>query len=451
MSSRVSEPEQVHDIGRRRAWLIWLVALAVYLVAVFHRSSLGVAGLLAADRFGISSTQLAFFTVLQLVVYAGMQIPVGVLLDRYGSRRLLLAGLALMSAGQLAFAFATSFPVAVASRAVLGAGDAMVFVSVIRLVAVWFLVRQAPLVTQMTGQVGQLGAIVAAAPLSYALHELGWTRAFAWASSIGLVLMVAVALLVKDSPYRRREVVRIKLGALGRSLRTVWGNPGTRLGMWSHFTSQFSVTVFSMLWGFPFLVRGQGLSTETAATLMMVMTLWVLVSGLVLGSLVARYPFYRSYLVLGIVVAMALGWGAVLLRSTPAPMWLLVVLVCLVATGGPAAMVGFDLARTFTPVEVSGRANGFVNIGGFSAALLTMALVGILLDLSAGGSTAYDLADFRVALSVQYLFWGLGAYKMLRYRRKALAHLEREHPGAVESMKRGEAFVHPGFSDREGV
>jgi sugar phosphate permease len=447
----VSEPEQVHDIGRRRAWLIWLVALAVYLVAVFHRSSLGVAGLLAADRFGISSTQLAFFTVLQLVVYAGMQIPVGVLLDRYGSRRLLLAGLALMSAGQLAFAFATSFPVAVASRAVLGAGDAMVFVSVIRLVAVWFLVRQAPLVTQMTGQVGQLGAIVAAAPLSYALHELGWTRAFAWASSIGLVLMVAVALLVKDSPYRRREVVRIKLGALGRSLRTVWGNPGTRLGMWSHFTSQFSVTVFSMLWGFPFLVRGQGLSTETAATLMMVMTLWVLVSGLVLGSLVARYPFYRSYLVLGIVVAMALGWGAVLLRSTPAPMWLLVVLVCLVATGGPAAMVGFDLARTFTPVEVSGRANGFVNIGGFSAALLTMALVGILLDLSAGGSTAYDLADFRVALSVQYLFWGLGAYKMLRYRRKALAHLEREHPGAVESMKRGEAFVHPGFSDREGV
>jgi sugar phosphate permease len=447
----VTLPEQVHDIGRRRAWVIWLVALAVYLVAVFHRSSLGVAGLLAADRFGISSTQLAFFTVLQLVVYAGMQIPVGVLLDRYGSRRLLLAGLALMSAGQLAFAFATSFPVAVASRAVLGAGDAMVFVSVIRLVAVWFLVRQAPLVTQMTGQVGQLGAIVAAAPLAYALHEYGWTRSFAWASSVGVVVMVLVALLVKDSPYRRRDVVRIKMRALGRSLRSVWGNPGTRLGMWSHFTSQFSVTVFSMLWGFPFLVRGQELSTGTAATLMMVMTGWVVVSGLVLGALTARYPFYRSYLVLGVVAAMALAWGVVLLRSTPAPMWMLVVLVCLVATGGPAAMVGFDLARSFTPVEMSGRANGFVNIGGFSAALLTMALVGILLDLSAGGGTAYDLDDFRVALSVQYVFWGLGAYKMLRYRSKAVAHLERVHPGAVESMKRGEAFVHPGFSDREGV
>ena len=441
---------QVHEIGRRRAWVIWIVALAVYVLAVFHRSSLGVAGLIAADRFDVTATQLAFFTVLQLLVYAGLQIPVGVLLDRYGPRSLLLVGLAGMTAGQLLFAFATSFPLAVVARAVLGAGDAVVFVSVIRLVAVWFLVRQAPLVTQMTGQVGQLGAIVAAAPLSLALHNLGWTRTFAWASAIGVPLMVAVALLVKDSPYRRTDVVKIKMRSLTRSLRTVWGNPGTRLGMWSHFTSQFSVTVFSMLWGFPFLVRGQGLSDTTASTLMMVMTGWVVVSGLALGALVARYPFYRSFLVLGIVFAMAACWGVVLLRSTPAPMWLLVVLVCLVATGGPASMVGFDLARSFTPVEASGRANGFVNVGGFSASLLTMGLVGVLLDLRAG-SSAYDLDDFRVAMSVQYLFWGLGAFQILRYRRKAVAHLRRVHPGAVESMKRGEPFVHPGFADREGV
>ena len=87
-----------------------------------------------------------------------MQVPVGVLLDRFGSRAMLLSGLVLMTAGQLLFAFVESFPAAVAGRAVvLGAGDAMVFVSVIRLVSSWFLVRQAPLVTQLTGQVGQLG------------------------------------------------------------------------------------------------------------------------------------------------------------------------------------------------------------------------------------------------------------------------------------------------------
>ncbi|CUR57570.1 putative transmembrane transport protein [metagenome] len=444
--------EQIHDIGSRRAWMIWLVALTVYVLAIFHRSSLGVAGLIAADRFGVTATQLAFFTVLQLLVYAGLQIPVGVLLDRFGSRRMLLVGLGLMTLGQLLFAFATSFPAAVVARAILGAGDATIFVSVIRLVSLWFLVRQAPLVTQLTGQVGQVGAIIAAAPLAWALHDLGWTRTFAWASAIGLPLMVAVALLVKDSPYRRGRVAKIKVRAVGRSLRLVWGNPGTRLGMWSHFTAQFSVTVFSMLWGFPFLVRGQGLSTASASTLLMVMTGWVVLSGLLMGALVARFPFYRSYLVLGVVCSMAACWGVVLARSTPSPMWLLVVLVCLMGTGGPASMVGFDLARSFTPIESSGRANGFVNIGGFSASLLTMALIGVVLDWrEPRGSSAYDLGDFRVAMCVQYLFWTLGAVQILRYRRKAIAHLHRVHPGAVESMKRGEPFVHPGFADREGV
>ena len=236
--------------------------------------------------------------MLQLVVYAGMQVPVGVLLDRFGSRAMLIWGLSLMTVGQLGFAFSGSFAAAVASRAVLGAGDAMIFVSVIRIVTVWFLVRQAPMVTQLTGLSGQLGAIAAAGPLSYLLHALGWTRAFALTSSIGVVLLVAVLALVKDSPYRRDDVVAIKLRALAQSVRTVWGNPGTRLGMWSHFVSQFSATVFALLWGYPFLVQGLGWSTSGASTLLMAMTMWAVVSGLVLARLVARLPYYRSCIVI---------------------------------------------------------------------------------------------------------------------------------------------------------
>ena len=448
----MSDAQQVHDIGRRRAWVIWLVGLSVYALAVFHRSSLGVAGLLAADRFDIEATQLALFTVLQLVVYASMQVPVGVLLDRYGSKRVLLVGLVLMTAGQLVFAFATTFPVAVLARAVLGGGDAMVFVSVIRLVSVWFLVRQAPVVTQLTGQVGQVGAILAAAPLALALDTLGWTRTFALASSFGVVLMVAVALLVTDSPYRRHGVERIELRALAGSLRTVWGNPGTRLGMWSHFVSQFSMTAFALLWGYPFLVSGQGLSSGTAGGLLMLMTVWVVLSGIVLGWLVGRLPYYRSWLVLGVVAVMVVVWTVVLLRTEPAPLWLLVVLVCVTASGGPASMVGFDLARTFTPVEEAGRANGMVNVGGFLASLLTIGLIGFVLQArESGGVAAYSLDDFRAAFCVQYLFWTLGAVQVLRYRRRALAHLRRVHPGAVEQMKSGVPFVHPGIGDHEGV
>lgn len=444
--------EQVHDIGKRRAWVIWSVALSVYLLSVFHRSSLGVAGLLATERFGITASQLALFTVLQLVVYASMQIPVGVLLDRFGSRAMLLAGLLLLTAGQLVFAVATSFPVAVAARALVGLGDALIFISVFRLVALWFLVRQAPMVTQLTGQTGQLGAIVAAAPLTWALQVLGWTGAFALAASVGLVLMVAVALVVRDSPYRSSRAELVKMRALVSQLRGLWGNPGTRLGMWSHFTTQFSITVFSLLWGFPFLVRGQGLSPALASGLLSIAVVWFLVSGPALAWLIAHVPYRRSQMVLTVVGSMALAWGVVLLWPGPAPTWLLVVLVCTMATGGPASMVGFDLARTFTPATAMGRASGVVNIGGFVASLTTMAAIGVVLDLrQPGGMEAYALADFKAAMAVQYAVWALGCVQVLRYRRKALAHLDRVHPGAIAQLRRGEPFVHPGFDDREGV
>jgi sugar phosphate permease len=443
--------EQIHDIGRRRAWVIWLVGLAVYILAVFHRSSLGVAGIIAAERYDINATSLATFTVLQLVVYAGMQVPIGVLLDRFGSRAMLIWGLVLMTAGQLGFAFSTSFTGAVLARAVLGAGDAMIFVSVIRLVSVWFLVRQAPMVTQLTGLTGQLGAIAAAGPLAYLLHALGWTRAFALTSSLGVVLLVAVLVFIKDSPYQREDVAVVKLRALAESLRTVWGNPGTRLGMWSHFTSQFAVTVFALLWGFPFLVQGLGWSPAAASGLLMAMTAWAVASGLVLARLVARLPLYRSFIVIGVVVAMVVPWTAVLLWPGQPPDWLVVVMACATASGGPASMVGFDLARSFTPVQAIGRANGLVNVGGFTASLLTMALIGIVLDLvEPGGMDAYTLGDFRIALSVQYGFWAFGVVQILRYRRRGLAHLARVHPGSIEQLRSGEPFVHPGIG-REGV
>ena len=148
---------------------------------------------------------------------------------------------------------------------------------------------------------------------------------------------------------------------------------------------------------------------------------------------------------------MMTAWTAVLLWPGVAPTWLVVVMAFATASGGPAAMVAFDLARSFTPVQAIGRANGLVNVGGFTASLLTMAMIGVVLDLSAnGGMESYTLGDFKLAMAVQYLFWGLGVVPILRYRRRGLAHLARVHPGATEQMRAGHPFVHPGIGT-EGV
>ncbi|GAA4112391.1 MFS transporter [Knoellia locipacati] len=436
---------QIHDIGRRRAWVIWAVALSVYVVAVFHRTSLGVAGLVAAERFHITASQLATFTVVQLVVYAGMQIPVGVLLDRFGSRRLLLVGLALISVGQLWFAFAGSFGVGLAARVLLGMGDAMIFTSMLRLVALWFRVKQAPVITQVSGMVGQLGAVAAATPLAAALTRFGWERSFGISAGVGALLSVGLFLVVKDSPYTGMAVEKIKVRALARTLAEVWGNPGTRLGMWIHFTGQFGATVFTMLWGYPFLVQGQGLSASTAGALLITLTLSAMVAGPVVGHLTGRLPYRRSQIVLTIVAAIAATWALVLLWPGRAPLPLLVLLVCVTGCGGPGSMVGFDLARSFHPSDRLGRASGVINIGGFFASLVTMALVGLILDARAPeGPGSYTLTDFKVAMSVQFLLWGLGAFQIWRYRYKGLEFVD-EHPGALDALRSGETLL-PGIS-----
>ena len=142
-----------------RPWIVWSTGLLAYIVAVLDRTTLGVSGLDAADRFAASPGVLSTFVVIQVIVYAGAQIPAGLLLDRYGSKALIVAGAGLMACGQLTLAFTESLPIAVAARAVVGLGDAVTFISVLRLVPHWFKPRQVPLVTQLTGICGQLAGV----------------------------------------------------------------------------------------------------------------------------------------------------------------------------------------------------------------------------------------------------------------------------------------------------
>src|SRR6478609_2646919 len=228
------------------------------MLAVFHRSSLAVAGLAATDRFDISASQLATFTMLQLLVYAGMQIPVGLMVDRFGSRSVLLTGMVLMTLAQGGFALAESYPAALVARVFVGIGDAMTFICVLRLVATWFPARRIPFVTQLTGTLGQLGAVGAAVPMTWALLQLGWTKAYLIAASFGVVLAVAVLTVLHDSPaHRHLRGPSMSLAAVRHSLASSWAHPGTRLGFWMHFSTQFSATTLSLLWGYPFFVKGE--------------------------------------------------------------------------------------------------------------------------------------------------------------------------------------------------
>ncbi len=424
-----------------RPWIVWATGLFAYIVAVLDRTTLGVSGLEAGDRFTASPSVLSSFVVLQIVVYAAAQVPAGLLLDRFGSKALIVSGATVMAAGQLTLAFTESLPAAIAARAVVGLGDAVTFISVLRLVPHWFTPKQVPLVTQLTGICGQLGQVLSAVPFLALLAGEGWTRAYVSVVVVGVTSIVLTLALVKNTPNGKvSDPQTSSLGEIWASVKTVWLRPGTRLGFFTHMGTQLSVTVFALMWGLPYLTVAQGLSAHLAGTLLSLSVVAAILSGIVIGVFTGRRPHRRSRLVLAIIASNAAIWTIVLALPSAAPLWLLTLLVIVISVGGPGSMVGFDFARTFNPSATLGTAQGMVNMGGFIASLLVMQTMGVVIG-AAGG---YSFESFRLAWTVQYAIWILAVIGILITRKKTRRQLQEErnllegfdpHPGEAAAAR----------------
>ena len=413
----------------------WAIAVTVYVAAVFNRTSLGVAGLEAASRFRITPGQLSVFVLAQLGVYAAMQVPTGLLVDRYGPRRLLITAACTMAVAQLAFAFVQSYPGALLARALLGCGDAMTFVSVVRFAAQDFAPRRFPLAVSVTSMLGMAGNVAATIPLTLLLHTAGWTPSFAGTGLVSLATGVAVWALLPAGPRgagprrargwsRWTRPVRSRAarggawasgpwasgprgpGQLTRAAWTraawtrrarawlpaarrvggrahaAWRTPGTRLGFWVHFSCMSLTTMFSVLWGLPYLVA-QGFSPAAASGVLLVCVLAAIAISPAVGMVFGRFPAARVPFAVGVCLVTVAGWVMLLACFGGRPPHALIVAVtALMAAGGPASTIGFSLARDYNARTVVGTATGVVNVGGFSAAILASLLVGGILDLA---------------------------------------------------------------------
>ncbi|KIF07761.1 MFS transporter [Streptomyces sp. RSD-27] len=420
MSPAAAPPALPDPPGGRRAVAVWSIGVAVYFVAVIFRTSLGVAGLEAADRFHVNASALSTFSLLQLLVYAGMQVPVGLMVDRLGTKKVLTLGAVLFTAGQIGFALSPTYAMALAARALLGCGDAMTFISVLRLGTRWFPARRGPLMAQLAGLVGMAGNLVSTLVLAPVLHGAGWVPAFAGSALAGLLVLVPLTLFLRDHPpgHALPPAASGGGGFVRRQIRDSWREPGTRLGLWVHFTTQFPAMVFLLLWGMPFLVEAQGLDRTAAAGLLTLIVAANMGWGLAYGQIIGRRPAARLPLALGTIGVTALLWASVLLYpGDRAPMWLLGTLCVVLGTCGPASMIGFDFARPANPAERQGTASGITNMGGFLASMTTLLSVGVLLDATGD--------DYRIAFSSVFAVELLGLTQILRLRPRALTR-ERE-------------------------
>jgi predicted MFS family arabinose efflux permease len=381
---------------------MWALAAAFYVVAIFHRMSLGVASLDAAHRFGVSTSTIALLSIVQLGLYLVMQIPAGLLADRLGPRRTLALGLTAIGAGELLFAFSPSFGLAIVGRALVGAGDACMFLNVLRVAAHWLPPHRYALATALTGVAGSIGQLMTTAPLSVALGDLGWTPTFAASGLLTAVLAILAVNRLQDRPDGAAPAIHAPILP---TLRRAWRAPSIRHGLWVHFALNCPFVTLTGLWAYPYLVDGQGVSRGTAAAILAGAVVAFGVAAPALGALAGRMPAYRGAIASTVAFSTAAALGLVLGWPGHPPLALVVLMLVLAGVSGAASMLAFDLARDGAP-NAGGSASGMVNIGGFGATIVAQAAIGLLISANLG---------YRVALLPLLALVAVGALQTLRH------------------------------------
>ncbi|GAA3728670.1 MFS family permease [Spinactinospora alkalitolerans] len=382
--------------GGARAWLVWGTAVSAYFLAMFHRNGMGVAALEAQERFAVGPALLSVLPMLQLLVYVVLQVPTGLLADRVGPRRMLLMGLAAMALGVLLFAVAPNVQAAVLGRVLIGVGDAVTFLNVIRLGALWFPRSRYALVSALTGTMGGLGQITSVAPLSAALRGVGWTPSFLGAGAVTLVMALLVALLVRDRPD----------GAVGAhggipmsvraSVTEALRARGPRVGMAHHAAVMAPYTTLTVLWGYPFLVEGLGFTPAVASLLLTGLGIGTLWLSPVLGAVVGRAPRVRRPFAITLGTLLSAGWLAIAVWPGGPPPTPVVVAVLAVSAAGSviAPALSFDFARDGVPAHRTGVASGLVNMSGFTTTVIATLSAGLILEIR---PEPHDGAAFQTA------------------------------------------------------
>ena len=394
---------------------MWGFAAGLYFVAVFHRMVLGVAAFEAERRYHVGAGALSAFTAVQLGVYLAMQVPVGLAADRIGPRRSLAAGMAAIAAGEAIFALSGTLPAGLAGRALIGLGDAFIFVNVLRVAHTWFAPSRAAVLTALTSLLGALGQLLTTVPAHLALDGLGWTATFAGAAAITAVLAGGALGVVRDAPAPAAEAAhepRPDHDRVLATLRSAWRQRRTRLGFWAHFGLMTPFVTMTALWGYPWLVEAQGLSRGTAASWLAFSVVALALAAPVVGRLGGRGPYMQVRMALVTGTLLVLAWTAVLgWPGAQPPHALILAALAISGVGSAVSVVAFMLARAGNPEHMAGSATGLVNCGGFLAGSVAILAAGLL--LAHDGRTA---VAFQHALLPMLGFTALSLLQITRLR-----------------------------------
>ena len=404
---------------------MWGLGAALYLIGFYQRVAPAVITRELMGEFALGAAALGNLAEFYYYSYVAMQIPAGLLADRWGPRRVLTAGAAVAAAGTLLFALAPNYAAAGLGRLLIGGSVGVAFVSMLKLAGHWFAPTRFAMLSGLALACGVLGAVSAGVPLRFMVDAFGWHKVFGAAAALTGLLAVAIWLAVRDDPAERgytshAPVLPARHAPVLASVRRALA---TR-NVWLVFLISGAVSgpalTFGGLWGVPFLCTHYGISTSQASMITSLLLVCWAVAGPFVGALSDRLRRRKPLYALGAVLA-TVGWClALLLPNLPLP--LLVALLAFTGGASSAVMVGFAIAKESAPAALAGTAGGIANMGNMLGGMIMQPAVGWILDRRwtgtlANGVRVYDFDAYRAGFSFM-LVWLAAALLLLVFVRE---------------------------------
>jgi MFS family permease len=369
----------------RYRWVVFCALAFTYLVIFSQRTGPGVIANQLQAQFGVSSAILGTMASVQYFLYMVLQVPIGAFADRIGPERLLILGTALDGAGTVMFSLAPNFSWLLVGRALVGAGDAFIWINIVLIVGKWFAAEEFGGILGLIGTFGNLGAVLASIPFAAWVSAAGWRGPFLILGVLLLVFAVGNAFLLQRTwvPWRTTvqpvPALRVQRIPLLLTLKRVVRDQVSWATFLCHFGIMGSYLGFTGLWAVPVFMTMYHMSRAAAAQFILVGFIGAIVGGPVVGYISDKFgQRKRPYIALQSIATLA--WFSVSLTGGHPPEWLSFVIVFVLGFGCGGSLLTFATIRDATPQERAGVTSGFANMGGFLSAVLLPVVFGAVID-----------------------------------------------------------------------